>query len=92
VKYEARKCSHLYFYYEHARFGFMQLRLQTWFPFQMNLCLNGRHWLARQLDRAGNRGDFVLNGLRNRDLCRATITALLAARKADVQQLTKIAA
>ena len=31
----------------------MHLRLQTWFPFQVNLCLNGRHWLARQLDRAG---------------------------------------
>jgi len=50
---ETRKCSHLYFYYEHARFGFMHVRLQTWFPFQVNLCLNGRHWLARQLDQAG---------------------------------------
>jgi len=53
IKVEPRKCSHLYFYYEHARFGFMHLRLQTWFPFQVNLCLNGRHWLARQLDQAG---------------------------------------
>ena len=53
LKVETRKCSHLYFYYEHARFGFMHLRLQTWFPFQVNLCLNGRHWLARQLDQAG---------------------------------------
>jgi len=53
LKVETRKCSHLYFYYEHERFGFMHLRLQTWFPFQVNLCLNGRHWLARQLDQAG---------------------------------------
>jgi hypothetical protein len=53
LKVETRKCSHLYFYYEHQRFGFMHLRLQTWFPFQVNLCLNGRHWLARQLDQAG---------------------------------------
>lgn len=53
LKVETRKCSHLYFYYEHERFGFMHLRLQTWFPFQVNLCLNGRHWLARQLDKAG---------------------------------------
>lgn len=52
LKVETRKCSHLYFYYEHRRFGFMHLRLQTWFPFQVNLCLNGRHWLARQLDQA----------------------------------------
>jgi hypothetical protein len=53
LKVETRKCSHLYFYYEHERFGFMHLRLQTWFPFQVNMCLNGRHWLARQLDQAG---------------------------------------
>lgn len=52
LKVEPRKCSHLYFYFEHARFGFMHLRLQTWFPFQVNLCFNGRHWLARQLDQA----------------------------------------
>jgi hypothetical protein len=53
LKVETRKCSHLYFYYDHAQFGFMHLRLQTWFPFQVNVCLNGRHWLARQLDHAG---------------------------------------
>lgn len=48
-----RKCVHLYFYYEHARFGFMHLRLQTWYPFQVNLWINGRHWLGKQLDQAG---------------------------------------
>jgi hypothetical protein len=53
LRLERRKCSHFYFYYDHPRFGFMHLRLQTWFPFQVNLCLNGRHWLARQLDQAG---------------------------------------
>ncbi len=53
VRVEARKCTHLYFYYAHARFGFMHLRLQTWFPFQVNVCLNGRHWLARQMDQNG---------------------------------------
>lgn len=53
LKVETRKCSHLYFYYEHARFGFMHLRLQSWFPFQVNVCLNGRHWLARQLEQVG---------------------------------------
>jgi len=29
LKVETRKCSHLYFYFEHAKFGFMHLRLQT---------------------------------------------------------------
>jgi hypothetical protein len=37
----------------HARFGFMHLRLQTWFPFQVSVCINGRHWLGKQLDEAG---------------------------------------
>ena len=47
------KCLHLYFYHQHPLFGFMHLRLQTWFPFQVEICLNGREWLARQWDRAG---------------------------------------
>jgi len=46
------KCMHLYFYQQHPRWGFMHLRLQTWFPFQIEVCLNGREWLSRQLDRA----------------------------------------
>src|SRR3989475_1453527 len=47
------KCMHLYFYEQHPVFGFMHLRLQTWFPFQVEICLNGREWLARQLDKVG---------------------------------------
>jgi hypothetical protein len=50
---EVRKCLHFYFYFEHSRFGFMHLRLQSWLPFQVDVCLNGRHWLGRQLDEAG---------------------------------------
>lgn len=50
---EVRKCLHFYFYFEHPRFGFMNLRLQSWLPFQVDVCLNGRHWLGRQLDEAG---------------------------------------
>jgi hypothetical protein len=46
---ELRKCRHDYFYFEDEQFGFLHVRLQTWFPFQINVCLNGRHWLARQL-------------------------------------------
>ena len=45
------KCQHLYFYYIHPVFGFMHVRLQTWFPFQVQICLNGREWLSRQMDR-----------------------------------------
>lgn len=46
------KCLHYYFYYFHPRFGFLHLRLQTWFPFLVNICLNGRHWLAQQMTRS----------------------------------------
>jgi len=47
------KCLHLYFYHQHPLFGLMHLRLQTWFPFPIEICLNGREWLARQMDRSG---------------------------------------
>ena len=43
------KCKHLYFYYNHARFGFMSVRVQTWFPYEMQIALNGREWLRRGL-------------------------------------------
>ena len=48
-----RKCLHLYHYYQHPQFGLMHMRLQTWFPFNLWCCINGREWLARQLDEAG---------------------------------------
>lgn len=47
-----RKCLHLYHYYIHPLFGFMHGRIQTWFPFNIQICLNGREWLARQMDNA----------------------------------------
>ena len=48
-----RKCLHLYFYYQDREFGLMHVRLQTWLPFTIQICLNGREWLARQMDQAG---------------------------------------
>lgn len=48
-----RKCMHLYFYLIDRELGFMHLRLQTWFPFQIQVYLNGHEWLARQLERRG---------------------------------------
>jgi hypothetical protein len=48
-----RKCLHYYFYLVHPTFGPMHLRLQTWLPQKIQICLNGRDWLARQLDAAG---------------------------------------
>ncbi len=48
-----RKCLFLYHYQMHPRFGFLSIRLQTWFPFPVHIYLNGREWLARQMDQAG---------------------------------------
>jgi hypothetical protein len=48
-----RKCLHLYHYWIDPFFGFMHARIQSWFPFGIQVCLNGREWLARQMDREG---------------------------------------
>ena len=53
IGYRQRKCVHLYHYQIHPVFGFMHARIQTWFPFRVYVCLNGREWLARQLERRG---------------------------------------
>jgi hypothetical protein len=57
-----RKCLHYYFYWEDGKFGLTQVRLMTWFPFDVRVVLNGREWLARQLDAKGL-------GYRRRDNC-----------------------
>ena len=33
--------------------GLIHVRLQTWFPFAMHVCLNGREWLSRQMSESG---------------------------------------
>ena len=48
-----RKCLFLYHYWMHPIFGFMNARIQTWFPFPVQICLNGREWLAREMDAVG---------------------------------------
>lgn len=53
IQHERTKCLHLYHYFFHPQFGFMHVRLQTWFPFTVQVCLNGREWLARDLTKAG---------------------------------------
>lgn len=50
-----RKCLHFYWYEIHPEVGFLNIRLRTWLPFDVQICLNGREWLAKQLDAAGLR-------------------------------------
>jgi hypothetical protein len=57
-----RKCLHYYTYFLDRRFGLAQVRLQTWFPFNTHVILNGREWLARDLESRGI-------GFQRRDNC-----------------------
>lgn len=47
------KCSHYYFYVRDPHYGPLSIRLQTWLPFSIHVCLNGREWLANSLSRRG---------------------------------------
>jgi hypothetical protein len=48
-----KRSLHLYVYLFHALLGFMHVRFQIWFPFLVQMCVNGREWLAQQMTRAG---------------------------------------
>ncbi len=50
---ETRQCTHFYPYFMHPDFGQVSVRVQTGFPFTVDVCLKGREGLARQMDRAG---------------------------------------
>jgi hypothetical protein len=55
-----RKCKHIYHYEIHPEFGFMYTRIQTWFPFNIQIGMNGREYLARQMDKHGM--DYIRDG------------------------------
>ena len=76
---ESAKCTHLYHYYQHREIGLMHIRVQTWFPFSVDVCINGRQWLARQMDRAGI-------GYRQRDNCFLWVEDCAAAQQLLDQQ------
>ena len=46
-------CLHFYFYFLDRNFGLMHIRLQSWLPLSIQVCVNGREWLARQMQREG---------------------------------------
>jgi hypothetical protein len=74
-----RKCLHYYFYFEDDRFGLTQVRLMTWFPFDVRVVLNGREWLAKQLDAKGA-------GYLRRDNCFVDLEDFGCAQKLANQQ------
>jgi hypothetical protein len=48
-----RKCVWVYRYWDDPVFGFCHARIQTWLPLTVQVCLNGRHWLEKQLEQEG---------------------------------------
>ncbi|MFO0792581.1 MAG: hypothetical protein U0586_00795 [Candidatus Brocadiaceae bacterium] len=50
---EPRKCVFVYHYFNDPEFGFGHVRIQSWVPFNVFNCLNGCHWLERQLQKQG---------------------------------------
>jgi hypothetical protein len=51
LQYRLRKCLFLYHYWIDDQFGWMSARIQSWLPFPIQICLNGREWLARMMDQ-----------------------------------------
>lgn len=47
------RCVVFYFYYVDPQFGLLHIRLPTWFPFTLQVYVNGHEWLARQLTQEG---------------------------------------
>lgn len=75
-----QKCLHYYFYLQDPLFGFMHVRMQTWFPLTIHVALNGRERLARQLDAAGI-------GYQRRDNCFLKLDDFQRAQQLCNQQL-----
>ena len=46
-----RKCLHYYLYYNDRDLGLMHVRFQTWFPFTIQIYINGKEYLKRQLTK-----------------------------------------
>jgi|CXWL01.1.fsa_nt_gi hypothetical protein len=64
------RCLCLYFYFIDREFGLMHLRLQTWFPFTVQIYLNGHDWLARKMSQHGIGYQQVENAFIRIDDCR----------------------
>ena len=47
----ATKCKHYYFYYNDEEFGWMFLKIQTWFPYNVQIYINGREYLSKIFDK-----------------------------------------
>src|SRR5262249_39121557 len=50
---DVRRCLVLYYYLLDRDFGLMHVKVQTWFPFTLQVYVNGHEWLAQRLTAQG---------------------------------------
>jgi hypothetical protein len=71
---QPRKCLHWYVYFLDAMLGLCHVRIQSWLPFTVQVCVNGRDLLCRELTRQGI-------GFERRDNCLARVDDVAAAQQ-----------
>jgi hypothetical protein len=69
-----RKCLHWYLYFLDPVWGLCHVRIQSWLPLTVHVCINGREWLCRQLQKAGI-------GFTRSDNCLTSVADVEAAQK-----------
>ncbi len=100
LKVRLTKCLPVYPYQFHPSFGFLHARIQTWFPFNVQICLNGREWAAARVGRKLRllRAHGIIQKVPKTHRYRLTqrgqllTSALFAARSASLKQLVGNAA
>ena len=48
-----RKCKYYYLYFMDKEYGFMHVKIQTWFPFMVQIYVNGREMMKHVFDENG---------------------------------------
>ena len=61
VAYRPTKCKHYYLYYNDDEFGWMFLKIQTWFPYNVQIYINGREYCSKLFDKAGIKYEMFNN-------------------------------
>ena len=71
---QPRKCLHWYVHFLDAVLWLCHVRIQSWLPFTVHVCVNGRERLCRELTRQGI-------GFERRDNCLSRVADIAAAQQ-----------
>jgi hypothetical protein len=74
VESRTRQCLHWYVYFLDAVLGLCHVRIQSWLPFTVHVCVNGREMLCRELTKQGI-------GFERRDNCLVRVEDVAAAQR-----------